>query len=196
MRSTLIRAFLALPFHSRQRSRSTSPTITAFAAVRAAFGRQSAGNLLQMVQSHSDMEPCVDDPVGSRASKRILTAVRLRSCVRPCRRGAKTAGPDEVRDPVPNNLAASRATGSNGICGSSVRPIAISLRSFTLASTRGSSDDQLKPAVLPRVIVAHADRAIPLFNQRPKPRGGSIARRSERSNSTIARKASAVAPSR
>src|SRR5208283_122204 len=75
-----------------------------------------------------------------------------------------TAGPDGVRDPVPNNRAASRATGFNGISGSSVRPIVISLGSFTLASTRGSSDDQLKLVALPRVIVAHADRAIPLFN--------------------------------
>jgi hypothetical protein len=105
----------------------------------------------------------VDDPVGSRASKRILTAVRLRSCVRPCRRGVMAAGPDGVRDPVPNSPAASRAIGFNGVSGSSVRPIAISFRSFTLASTRGSSDD-LKPVVPPRVIVAHADRAIPLFN--------------------------------
>jgi hypothetical protein len=53
------------------------------------------------------MKPCVDDPVGSRTSKRILTAVRLRSCVRPCRRGAMTAGPEGVRDPVPDNQAAS-----------------------------------------------------------------------------------------
>jgi hypothetical protein len=44
-----------------------------------------------------------------------------------------------------------------------VRPIAISLRSFTLASTRVHRD-QLKPIALPRVIMAQADRAIPLFN--------------------------------
>jgi hypothetical protein len=34
MRSMLIRALVALPFHSRQCKRSTSPTITAFAASR------------------------------------------------------------------------------------------------------------------------------------------------------------------
>ena len=105
---------------------------------RRIVARQSAGDLLQVLKSHADVKPCVDDPVGSRTSKRILTAVRLRSCVRPCRHGAMTAGPEGVRDPVPNNQAASRATGFNGISGSSVRPIAISLRSFTLASTRGS----------------------------------------------------------
>src|SRR5882757_442167 len=75
-----------------------------------------------------------------------------------------TAGPDGVRDPVPNNPAASRATGSNGFFGSSVRPIVISVSSCTLASTRGSGGDRLVPAALPRVIVADTGQAIPLFN--------------------------------
>src|SRR5215213_283246 len=43
---------------------------------------------------------------------------------------------DGIRDPVPNSCAASRATGLCGFSGSSVRPIVISLRSFTPASTR------------------------------------------------------------
>jgi len=34
-----------------------------------------------------------------------------------------TAGPDGIRDPVPNNQAASKATGPSGFFGSSVRPI-------------------------------------------------------------------------
>jgi hypothetical protein len=35
--------------------------------------RQRAVDLLEMLKSHSDMEPCVDGPSGSRASERILT---------------------------------------------------------------------------------------------------------------------------
>jgi hypothetical protein len=46
-------------------------------------GRQGASDLLKMFKPHSDMESCVDGPSGSRASKRILTGGRLRSCVRP-----------------------------------------------------------------------------------------------------------------
>ena len=34
-----------------------------------------------------------------------------------------TAGPDGIRDPVPNSRAASKATGFSGFSGSSVRPI-------------------------------------------------------------------------
>src|ERR1700727_1286370 len=75
-----------------------------------------------------------------------------------------TAGPDGFRDPVPNNPAASRATGSNGFFGSSGRPIVISVSSCTLASTRGSDGDRLVPTALPRVIVADTSQAIPLFN--------------------------------
>ena len=75
--------------------------------------------------------------MGSRTSEENFDGGSTAVCVRPCRRGAMTAGPDGVRDPVPNSPAASRATGFNGISGSSVRPIAISLGFFTLASTRG-----------------------------------------------------------
>src|ERR1700723_3128289 len=84
--------------------------------------------------------------------------------VSPWPRGKRPAGPDGVRDPVPNNPTTSRATGSNGFFGSSVRPIVISVSSCTLASTRGSDGDRLVPAALPRVIVADISQAVPLFN--------------------------------
>src|SRR3954470_24085440 len=57
MRSMLTFASLALPFQVRQRRRSTSSTITAFAAALRTIGRQASGNLRQVLQPHGDMEP-------------------------------------------------------------------------------------------------------------------------------------------
>src|SRR4051812_35554245 len=57
MRSMLTFASLALPFHSRQRSRSTSSTITAFGRALRTIGRQASGNLRQVLQPHGDMKP-------------------------------------------------------------------------------------------------------------------------------------------
>jgi hypothetical protein len=37
---------------------------------RRIVARQSAGDLLQVLKSHADVKPCVDGPLGSRASKR------------------------------------------------------------------------------------------------------------------------------
>ena len=104
-----------------------------------------------------------------------------------------SAGPDGVRDPVPNNFAASKAGTLIGFSGSSVRPIVISFSSFIPASTRGSGGDRQTPG--PRH-ARHRDpcrMGHPVAQSRPKPRGGSIAWSSERSSSTIARKASASA---
>jgi hypothetical protein len=72
--------------------------------------------------------------------------------------------PDGVRDPVPNNFAASRAGTLIGFSGSSVRPIVISFSSVTPASTHASDDDQRTPVLATRVIVTHAARAIPLLD--------------------------------
>jgi hypothetical protein len=67
-------AFLALPFQMRQCNRSTSATIAAFAVARSGSSVDKfAVRQLRVLQTHRDVEPCVDDPVGSRASKRILT---------------------------------------------------------------------------------------------------------------------------
>ena len=61
----LIWASLALPFHSRQRRRSTSSTITVFAATRAASSVDNpAGYLLQVLQPHRDVEPVEDRRLG------------------------------------------------------------------------------------------------------------------------------------
>jgi hypothetical protein len=79
-----------------------------------------------------------------------------------CRRGAMTAGPDGVRDPVPNTDAASQAVATSGFLGSSVRPIVISFSSFTLASRRGSGVTGCCRSAVTRVVVAHANRAISL----------------------------------
>src|SRR4051795_7999268 len=61
MRSMLTFASLALPFHSRQRRRSTSSTITAFAAARSGpSDNRPSGNLRQVLQPHGDMKPVED----------------------------------------------------------------------------------------------------------------------------------------
>src|SRR5664279_3980033 len=75
-----------------------------------------------------------------------------------------SAGPDGVRDPVPNNSATSKAGTLIGVSGSSVRPIVISFSSSSrhqravLLVTDGCRQTAT------RVIVAHASRAISLFN--------------------------------
>ena len=94
---------------------------------------------------------CVDAPVGSRAWARILTSDRQRSCVRPLTR-RMTAGPDGVRDPVLNTDAAWRAVAPHRFSGSSVRPIVISLRSFTPAPTRAWAALGDRRAVLARIV--------------------------------------------
>src|SRR5271165_402816 len=63
-----------------------------------------------------------------------------------------TAGPDGVRDPVPNTDAALKAVATRGFSGSSVRPIVISLCSFTPASTRGRTVSGGCLCAFPRVI--------------------------------------------
>src|SRR4051795_6866316 len=57
MRSRLIPASWALPFHNRQRRRSTSSTITACRCALWVVGRQAAGDLRQVLQTHGDVEP-------------------------------------------------------------------------------------------------------------------------------------------
>jgi hypothetical protein len=74
IRSMLFRAFFAFPFQIRQGNRSTSATITAFAAARVGKTRgQPVRHLFEMLKFHRYVKPCVDGPMGSRASKRILT---------------------------------------------------------------------------------------------------------------------------
>jgi len=89
---------------------------------------------------------------------------------------------------MPNSPAASKAETLNGFSGSSVRPIVISLSSFTLASTRGSGSTSWCQSAVTRVIapsagipadrsrsvgtfasLAHACRAIPLLNHARSP---------------------------
>jgi hypothetical protein len=107
-----------------------------------------------------------------------------------CWRGCMSAGPDGFRDPAPNNDAASKAVASAGFSGSSVRPIVISLRSFTPAPARR---DRAPWWPVPNGPSRHAILARTGVQSRPKPRGGSIACDSLRSSSQIARNASAVA---
>src|ERR1700686_1274714 len=57
-----------------------------------------------------------------------------------------SAGPDGVRDPVPNIRAALTAFEHNGFSGSPIRPVVISFSSFIPASTRGPGGDRLVPA--------------------------------------------------
>src|SRR5271166_5649003 len=54
-------------------------------------------------------------PSGSRASKRILTGGSIAIMCSALSTRFMTAGPDGVRDPIPNRPAASRATGFNGL---------------------------------------------------------------------------------
>jgi hypothetical protein len=75
-----------------------------------------------------------------------------------------TAGPDGVRDPVPNTWAASKACAPNGFSGSSVRPIVISFSSFIPAATRSRTVLDGYLSAFPRVIVARASRANSLVN--------------------------------
>src|SRR5258707_6928865 len=49
-----------------------------------------------------------------------------------------TAGPDGIRDPAPNKVAAFTAVESDGFSGSSGRPIVISFSSLTPAPTHGA----------------------------------------------------------
>jgi hypothetical protein len=46
------------------------------------------GRLCDVLNSHRKMEPCVDGPLGSRASKRILTRGSIAIMCPACRRGA------------------------------------------------------------------------------------------------------------
>src|SRR5271166_734520 len=78
-------------------------------------------------------------PLGCKRKMRNLTAGRFAIMCPAFRRGAMAAGPDGVRDPVPNTDAASQAVATSGFPGSSVRPIVISFSSFTPASTRGDA---------------------------------------------------------
>ncbi len=103
-------------------------------------------------------------PLGARGSLRILTGGSIASMCAACRRGTMSAGPDGIRDPAPNNFAASKAGTLIGFSGSSVRPIVISFSSFIPASTRAYGDDRQTPASATRVIVTHAVWAIPLRN--------------------------------
>src|SRR5215213_649544 len=76
-----------------------------------------------------------------------------------------TAGPDGIRDPVPNTDAAWRAVAPHGFSGSSVRPIVISFRSVTPASTRAWTVWGEHLAVLAHVVRGPVPvRAISLFN--------------------------------
>ena len=110
-----------------------------------------------------------------------------------CWRGSIAAGPDGIRDPAPNRLAASQAAVLDGFSGSSVRPMVISFSSHTLASTRGLGSDRPLPVCPATRHRGPCGTGHPVDQSRPKPRGGSIASSSERSRSAIARKASAVA---
>src|ERR1700692_4669331 len=72
MRSMLIRALVALPFHNRQCGRSTSPTFRRLP--RRIVARQSAGDRLQVPRSHADVKPIQKRPfrdtgVGENAAK-------------------------------------------------------------------------------------------------------------------------------
>src|SRR4051794_33520283 len=72
MRSMLICASLALPFQMRQRDCSTSVMIIAFLPSRPVLVRQHAGDLLQVLQPHGEVEPveyrrCGDAGVGQDA---------------------------------------------------------------------------------------------------------------------------------
>ena len=72
----------------------------------------------------------------------------------------------------PKQSSGLRATGFNGLSGSSIRPIVISVSSFTPASTRGSGGDRLWPITPPRVLVTLAGlagRAIWLVNHGRNP---------------------------
>ena len=70
----LIRAFLALPFQMRQgQSLDLHDDHRLRRHPRRIIGQQGAGDLLQMLEPHANVKPCVDGPMGSRASKRILT---------------------------------------------------------------------------------------------------------------------------
>src|SRR5208337_4289809 len=111
-----------------------------------------------------DRVACVDGPLDAREKTRSLTGGSIAIMCPACRRGAMTAGPDGVRDPVPNTDAASQAFAPSGFSGSSVRPIVISFSSFTPASTRGSGVTGCCRSAVTRVIVTHASRAISLLN--------------------------------
>src|ERR1700688_381414 len=81
-----------------------------------------------------------------------------------------TAGPDGVRDPVPNSPAASKAETLNGFSRSSVRPIVISFSSFLPAPTHVRAVHRPTPArTATRVIVAHAVWAFSLLNHGRSP---------------------------
>ena len=116
---------------------------------------------------------CVDGPLGAREKMRNLTGGSIAIMCPACRRGAMTAGPDGVRDPVPNMNAASQAFAPSGFPGSSVRPIVISFSSFTPASTRGSSRHRLLPVGRDARHRDPCQSGRLVVQSRPKPRGGS-----------------------
>jgi hypothetical protein len=155
---------------------------------RAGTGAERRG--VDRCQRHG-VVACVDDPLDARGRMRNLTGGSTAIMCPACCRGAMTAGPDGVRDPVPNMDAASKAGATSGFSGSSVRPIVISFGSFIPASTRGFGGLCLPARYRGPCHVGHPDA-----QSRPKPRGGSIACSSPRSRSQIACSASARALSR
>ena len=78
------------------------------------------------------LKSCVDGPLDASAQLRIPLVGSIAIMCPACWRGTMAAGPDGIRDPVPNKPAASRAIDPDGISGSSVRPIVISVSTFTL----------------------------------------------------------------
>jgi hypothetical protein len=134
---------------------------------RRVIARETAGDLLQVLQSHCNVEPCVDDPSGSRASKRISTgesiavmcpALSMRHIGRWPRWGSRS-GPKQSSDFESHWFQrVLRIVGRP--------PIVISISSFTPAPTRGSGRRRLGAAAFPRIIVAFASQAIRWLNHR------------------------------
>jgi hypothetical protein len=121
-------------------------------------------------------------PSGSRANLRILTGGSIAIMCSIFRCGIMTAGPDGVRDPAPNKVAAFTAVASDGVLwifGSTDRHLIQLCHPGTNAwgrrvpaSCRARHHGQPRPG---RLVV----------QSRPKPRGGSIAWSSPGSSSTI-----------
>jgi len=136
---------------------------------------------------------CVDGPWDAREKSRTPTIGSIAVMCPACWRGSMAAGPDGIRDPAPNRLAASKAAVLDGFSGSSVRPMVISFSSRPLASTRGSAGDRPLPVCPATRHRGPCHAGHPVVQSRPKPRGGSIASRSAMPSSAIARKASVMA---
>ena len=123
--------------------------------------------------SVGDLVACVDGPLDAREKMRSLTGGSIAIMCSACRRGAMTAGPDGVRDPVPNTDAASQAVATSGfwIVGSTDRHL---IQLFHPGINARFRRHRLLPVGRDARHRDPCQAGHLVVQSRPKPRGGSL----------------------